>query len=106
MQVESAQPRHGPHHFRQHPECYDDEQVCIERPQPVDKFRIFQLLGLHYAWKPGFGGIALNGAFYHLVAASSGLVGHRYHTYYVVSALVYAAEAADSEVGIAHEHYP
>ena len=104
MKVECAERRHGPYHFGKHAEGYHDEQIRAKRTQFADKFRIFQLHGLHQFQAVGFG-ILLDGGMEQFVSAAGRFVGHSHDANHIISSLDKAPQAFHCKVGCTEKNY-
>ena len=103
VQVEGAQPWHGPHHLGQHAESNHDLQVGPQAAQGFDKGLVFELHGLQQG-QPLGEGIAFHVALVHVVAAAGRLIGHGDHAHDIVAAFHKPLQALDGKVGRAEEY--
>lgn len=104
VEVECSEPGHLPNHFGEHPERDDNEQVGLETLQFADKFRIFELDGLH-KMQAMLLGVKFHRGFKHPVATAGRFVRHRDHSDYVETLLDEKVEALDGKFGCAEKHY-
>ena len=104
MEIERAQSRHIPHDLGKHPEGDDDLEIGVQRAQLGKERFVLELLRLKDPKTFADGILLHRRGLKHTAVTTDRLVGHRDHTYYMVTALNQGAETLNSEVGSAHIH--
>ena len=106
VQVEGSQARHVPYHLGEHSEGHYYLKIGLEGSELLDEEGVFQLFGLK-EWDSLLHRILLDGAaLEHAAVTAHGLVGHGYHTYYIITLLDKTLQRELRELGGSHKYYP
>ncbi len=106
VQVEGPKRGHAPDYLGQHAEGYHYLEVGLESAELLYEERIFELFGLKNRYSLLHGVFLDGAALKHASMTTHWLIGHGYHTYYIIMVFHETAQYMLGKLGSSHEHYP